>query len=472
MNNKKEIKCLLVISPFLPREWPLIGLPYLSATLKEHGYSVSIEDLNSKICELYGDAIDLYSKEIQIEFFEKNIDYFSKWIDKIINSKINVIGFTIWNSNICIVEKLIKLIKKRNKNIFIVCGGPDNSGDTVKLLLVRDCVDIVVHGEGEYVLLEILNCYANNKPMDKISGISYLNGNYYPVSNSKITEIKNINNLCFPDFSNLNLQDYRWNEIPLLFSRGCQWRCKFCSVYFHWHKFRTRSADNILKEILLRIKQYKRQNYKFQLFDCAINQDLNMLEELCDKIIALNLPKDTIFFKGNAKIMPQMDYEFLKKMRKAGFIECRFGIESGSDHVLKLMGKPFSVKDAERVLFDSAKNGIENIITIILGFPGETEEDWEATISFIEKVESYVSTIFVNFCEIEKRFIPLYFSDTIEGSYEDNHHWKTKDLRNTYEIRQKRMHKLDENMKKLSNWSAEIHGITRRYSKINNELFK
>jgi radical SAM superfamily enzyme YgiQ (UPF0313 family) len=115
-----------------------------------------------------------------------------------------------------------------------------------------------------------------------------------------------------------------------------------------------------------------------------------MLEELCDKIIALNLPKDTIFFKGNAKIMPQMDCEFLKKIRKAGFIEFRFGIESGSDNVLKLMGKPFSAKDAERVLFDCAKNGIENIITIILGFPGETEEDWEATISLIEKDESYV----------------------------------------------------------------------------------
>lgn len=466
MNKKKEIKCLLVISPSIPREWPLIGVPYLSSMLKANGYCVRIEDLNSQTIELYGNTIDLFSKEDQIAFFEKNIDCFSKWVDKILDLKINFIGFTVWQSNICVVEKLIKLIKKRNSEIFIVCGGPDNNGDSVKLLLVRDCVDIVVHGEGEYALLEILDCYVNNKPMDKILGTACLNSEYKQIVNPKRPEIADINGVCFPDFSDFDFKDYKFNEIPLLFSRGCQWRCKFCSVSFHWNKFRTRSADNVFEEILLRLKQYERENYVFQLFDCAFNQDLKMLEELCDKIQSLNLDKDKIVFKGNAKIMPQMDYVFLKKMRKAGFREFRFGIESGSDKVLKLMAKPFLVKEAEQVLVDSAKNNIENVITIIVGFPGETEEDWDETICFIERVSESVATVFVNLCEIEKRFVPLYFADIIETDYTDDCRWRTKDLTNTYEIRKRRMEKLDENMKRLSKWVIETHGRTRHYSKL------
>lgn len=459
--EKSKFKCLLVIAPFMPVDLPSIGLPYIASTLKQEGYFVKIEDLNQKINNLSKEYMEyIHKDENQVKFYNEHIEYFSSWVDKhIIQSKINVVGFTVWGSNLPIIKKLSILIKQKNRDITIICGGPGHH--SLYKLLSKNMVDIIVKGEGENAMLEICDSIMNNKTINNIKGITFINNDGHVIKNIQLNEIVDINKISFPDFSDLNLFDYESKEIPLLLSRGCTWRCKFCTVFNNWDRFRTRTADNVFEEILLRIKQYDRQEYTFQLFDCAINQDIKILSDLCDKIIALNLPDNKIKIIANAKVISDMNYELLKKMRKAGFILLRFGIESGSDNVLKLMSKPFKSIEAENVLKNAYDLGIDTSITIIVGFPGETEKDWDDTINFLERISPYVLDIFMNFCSISHDVARLRFEDIVDLNYEEEHHWNSKDMKNTYEIRKSRLKKLDE---RLAKTQIKIIQPMRHYS--------
>ncbi|MDD5021119.1 MAG: radical SAM protein [Endomicrobiaceae bacterium] len=459
--EKSKLKCLLAVAPFMPVELPSIGLPYISSALKKEGYTVTIEDLNQKVNNLNKEHMDYMDKdENQIKFYDDHMEYFLQWIDEyIIKSKINVVGFTVWASNLQIIKNLSKLIKQKNREIIIVCGGPGHHD--LHQLLAKDMVDIIVRGEGENTIFEIFDNLVKNQSLHNIKGITFLNNNMEIIENSPREEIHDINKIDFPDLSDLKLFDYEAKEIPLLFSRGCTWRCKFCTVFYNWDKFRTRTADNIFEEILLRIKQYDRQEYKFQLYDCACNQDIKMLSELCDKIIGLNLPDNKISFVANAKIMPDMDYKLLEKMKKAGFRHLRFGIESGSDNVLKLMSKPFKSADAEKLLKNASDLGIDTVITMIVGFPGETESDWDDTVDFLERISPYVLDIFMNLCSITRDVAILRFKDIVDLNYDEAHHWNSKDMKNTYEIRKLRLKILDE---RLTNSSIKIIEPMRHYS--------
>jgi len=459
--EKSKLKCLLVIAPFMPVELLSIGLPYISSVLKQKGYSVKVEDLNQNINNLSKEYMDYMNQdENQIQFYNEHIEYFSNWIDEhIIKDEINVVGFTGWSSNFQIIRKLSKLIKQKNSNIVIICGGPGHKD--FNQLLSKDMVDIIIRGEGEETIVDIFDTLINNKNMENVKGIIFVNNDGYVIENTKREEIFDINKIPFPDFSGLNLFDYVAEEIPLLFSRGCAWRCKFCTVFYNWDKFRTRTADNIFEEILLRLKQYHRKEYTFQLYDCACNQDTQILSELCDKIIALNLTKNEISFKANAKVTQDMDYEFLKKIKKAGFTHLRFGIESGSDNVLKLMSKPFKSAEAENLLKNASDLGIDTVITMIVGFPGETEKDWNDTMDFLERISPYVLDIYMNFCSITHDLARLRFFDIVDLNYYEDHHWNSKDMQNTYDIRKSRLKRLDE---RLSKTSIKIVEPMRHYS--------
>ncbi len=443
------MKILFTRSPVISNAWPPIGLPYLATFLRRKGYDVQIDDINVKISHFQNNHYlgDIQSFDGQKAFFEQNKNYFENWAQNIIDSNIDVVGFMVWATNKYISEWLADLLKSKKSKIKIMYGGPSATEDF--RLLERRSVDVIVWGEGEETVLELLGCWENKKSIENIAGITYLGRDFLVKTNPRRSHIENIDSLPIIDLFDIELERYSENAIPLIFSRGCSWQCKFCRDFSYWQKYRTRSADNIFSEILLRLKEYKRETYEFQLFDCAFNQDIKVLNELCDKIIALNLPEDYITFKGFAKVMPEnVDFAFLKKMRRAGFKAWSLGIESGCDKVLKLMGKPFKVARAEELLKNASELGIQQTITIIIGFPGETDEDWNETIDFVERVSGYLDNLCFNYMWLSPDWVQLRFRDYVHPDFEENDgvKWKSLDMTSTYQSRLKRMERLDKRM--------------------------
>jgi hypothetical protein len=130
-------------------------------------------------------------------------------------------------------------------------------------------------------------------------------------------------------------------------------------------------------------------------------------------------------------------------MAKAGCNCIGYGLESGSQKIIDGMRKGFKIKDAERIIRDTYNAGIETILGIIIGFPGETEDDFKETLKFIERNKDYISWVHSpSECNVSfNNYIHNYPEkfNIILAPNRDGELWYSKDGTNTHEERQRRI---------------------------------
>jgi len=167
----------------------------------------------------------------------------------------------------------------------------------------------------------------------------------------------------------------------------------------------------------------------------ALNCNLIELSKLCDLIIDDGFK---IRWSGFAVIDKGMDLALLEKMKQAGCFGLNFGIESGSQNVIDKMRKGFRIKDAEQNIRDAFGIGVEVVANFIIGFPGESEEDFRQTLDFISRNLQYISYIgSMSVCWIQP-YMYIYdhaaeFDVTINSG---SHDWFCKE--NDYQLRKTR----------------------------------
>ena len=97
-----------------------------------------------------------------------------------------------------------------------------------------------------------------------------------------------------------------------------------------------------------------------------------------------------------ARVRPEMNDKLLGKMRQAGCIGLWFGIESGSQRILRKMKKGYDIETAKNVIRDTAKNGIRVLIFMIVDFPGETQRDFEQSVAFLEQNQEFIDQVSIS----------------------------------------------------------------------------
>jgi len=202
-----------------------------------------------------------------------------------------------------------------------------------------------------------------------------------------------------------------------------------------------KSAANIFLEIKQQLQILDDQEGVFINFnDSLINGNMKEFESLCNKIIDNDI---RFSWGGMALFRPEMTREVLDKMHQAGCIEIMWGLEAGNNHVLKLMKKRFDVALAERIIRDCAEAGIKQFTNIIIGFPGESETDFEETAAFVSRNTRFFDAIGLPFMTLHK------YSDVYENasSYsicnrEKGVDWELSDGTNSFETRKIRRQKL------------------------------
>ena len=158
------------------------------------------------------------------------------------------------------------MAKEINKNIKIIIGGP-HAAITKEKLLTNPLIDIVVPGEGEKVLSQILFSIENRGDLCNIKGIIYRK-NKGSIINPPAPPIKNLDLLSFPSqYASQVLYSYK-KHTPDSFShimaiRGCIYNCSFCSSPYIWGNVRFRSPENITQEIL----KLREENINFIHFE-------------------------------------------------------------------------------------------------------------------------------------------------------------------------------------------------------------
>lgn len=389
---------LVMIPPWEPKRPPL-GLAYISEFLRSKSFKLKLLDFN---IELYrtvsldkrlfweiSNINSMHPNKITSKMFDCFRDEIDALVNQIISLECDLVGFSVNIASIGLAGKIATLIKKKKKDKRIIFGGTGCFWEYDRCLIFPEdfwAIDAFVIGEGEETLEKILNNYKSSKRFDEVKGVIFRKEDFLKPADPFYT--RDIDNLPFPTFSDFNLDLYTTRQIPMLISRGCIGRCSFCIDHLMCGAYRYRSPEKILEEIKYHININKIKGFAFN--DLICNGNLKQLERFCDLIIDAQI---NIIWGSYAMVRKKMSFEFLKKMHKAGCIFLCYGLESGSDRTLKRMNKFYTSEDAERVIRATYEAGIQTAINIIVGFPGETEEDFKQTISFIKRNKEYIYEI-------------------------------------------------------------------------------
>ncbi len=465
----KNSNILLILCPPWGIHEPHLGLAYLSTYVKQKGYSASVLDINISIYNQIDSHLRVLWQAEKQEywvnrgvFYKKTLslinDFLEEYINIILNSGFKILGFSVVAGNRLMTIEMVKRIKKRDKDRIIIIGGLGVFTESERLMFEPGTVDVFVVGEGEETLKEILYALDRNGELQKVNGAVTYDKDGKSWTYIPRPLIKNLDDIPYPTYDEFDLDQYYYSRksldeftmkhLPLIISRGCVGRCKFCNDRTLWTSFRFRSAQHIFEEIRYEVDRRNITSFVFQ--DLTGNGNLQQLEQLCDLLIDWTEKYiHPLQWVTNAIARKEMKYELLVKMRKAGCHTLMFGIESGSDTVLRLMSKGFNSQIAGRVLKDCKRAGINTWVNIIVGYPGEGEKEFEETIEFIKNNREYIDKIQnLNTCnvvysselEINKDWYGIVFPEN-DMSYLT---WYTKDGTNTYEKRIERHKRLSE----------------------------
>jgi radical SAM superfamily enzyme YgiQ (UPF0313 family) len=246
-------------------------------------------------------------------------------------------------------------------------------------------IDYVVLFEGDQTIVELVDCIENNKDVSAIRGLAYKHGHKIIINPRRPLE-PNIDSIPFPDYSNIDFKNYVTEDfgnesLPIMSSRGCPYGCAFCSSSPYWEKrFRARSAENVLKEMRYYIKKYKIYNFFF--YDDNFIIDKKRLIKICQGIIKMS-KKIRFSVAASVRIV---DDERMYWLKKAGCVFIGFGVESGSDLILKNIHKPQNVEEIRRAFKIVRKYKIKTGGSLIVGSPGETKETVKETAELLNEI--------------------------------------------------------------------------------------
>ena len=447
MKNISDI-LLVELPPWDPRTAPL-GIAYLATFLKSKDVNVKVFDLN---IEMYNSENDERKKGWGNEDFhwwrsdkleKKYLSMFERFADRILSFDTRVIGFSTTIPSISFLNHLLKYLKKKSPDRIIIVGGPAaffSETETRREDFDRSLIDYFVVGDGEIALYELLSGLKDN---GKLSLYTYTSCKIWkdnPFDKAVCIETPKIMDLDStppPTFEEFYLPAYTEGDftLPIIFSKGCNRHCTFCSDVVLSQPYRCRKAENVVKEIKIHLKRYN-NIYAFRLNDLSFNINLKFLNEFCDRIIVEDLH---IKWYGQAQVRADMDDRLLSKMKKAGCFQFSLGLESFSDHVLSMMKKGYTAEEAVRFLKASKEAGIENNIAIIVGYPGETEEDFNITLEYIRRNAAHIDRICsLNICGMPIGSELRRYPQKYNYFFPTHGDWISSDSTNTFAVRKKR----------------------------------
>lgn len=359
---------------------PPLGLGYLSAYLLQHEHNVSVLD-----CLAVGfDDIEQIGQKRRRGLNEEKIKDAIKQYDP------HLVGITsMFTSRSRDAHKVAQVVKSVNKEIFVVFGGCHASSSFTEVLNDLN-IDMIVIGEGEQTLLEIVNNLSWNKPFDNIKGTA-IKKNGSVLINEPRPFIEDLDLLPFPARDLFPINSYfknqkkgvnyniRWPFISMITSRGCPGHCVFCGVKTIWgRRWRARSPVNVVDEIEYMIKKYNVREIVF--LDDNISVNRNRFKDICSEIIKRKL--DIKWSTPNGIAIWTLDEELLRLMKKSGCFKLTFGLESGNKDTLKFIGKKYSYEHANNIIKYANKLGIITLGTFIIGFPFENKIAIDNTINY------------------------------------------------------------------------------------------
>ena len=359
-----------------PKQWknkmpfPPLGTLYAASLMRKNGYKVTIFDTNLRDSP---SEIEQELKDNKPKFLVIYDDGFN-YLTKMCLTKMREACF-----------EMIKIAQSQNC-IVIVCSS--DSTDHFEDYILKGA-DIIIQGEGENTLLEVVNAIENDKKIDDILGIVYKNESNIKV-NSKRKVLQNLDELPMPAWDLIDMESYRnvWKQskqeftLNIATTRGCPYKCNWCAKPIYGNRYNAHSPEYIVNEI-----EFLKSKFgvsRFWMCDDIFGLKPNWVQEFNAELDKKQL-KISYFIQSRVDLLLKEDT--IDALAKSGLEEVWVGAESGSQKILDAMDKGTKVEEIEEATRLLKAKKIKVAFFLQFGYLTENKEDIQQTIKMLGKLK-------------------------------------------------------------------------------------
>ncbi len=453
VSRKENIDLLIIVPRSMQKTiYPPYGAMYIASAVRKKGH-------NPQIINAHTDLIA--DREL---------------IDKIRRLNPKYIGFSgiVAPSYKYVKDVSLELRDEFPDKIQILGGGLANA---VEPVFKNTSIDIVVQGEGDLTIVDLLECLDNRGNLDNVPGIYYRNGPSY-VYTGKRGVITNLDILPYPAFDLIDMDKYMPDGLEFIryfttkikdkriydpkrnrkmltlpTSRGCFAQCSFC--------FRAYPG--------IRVHSMK---YTFDFIEYCIEKFNPGFFTLGDECFAPNKTRNWEFieeykrrkmnfvFRILGMRVDTVDREILRAYKEIGCWMIEYGFESGSQKMLNIIDKRVTVEQNRQVALWTQEAGIYTSPTLVLGMPGETEATIQESIDFIKSLKFGFKQYQWSYA-LPIPGAPLYDFGRITGAIEDEDEYLSSldDYSNKKGMGVFQVNLTDEPDEVISGWADKVKNV-------------
>lgn len=362
-----DLKIILISNPTSRRQkpdFPPPGIAYLGAIAHQAGHDVLLID---------GGLLSI-----------------SQIIKDVRQVSPDLVGVTCWTIDRNMVWKLCAALKQAAPKSFLVLGGP-HATMYPEHIFKKTHASAVVVGEGEETFAELLKAIEESKNLKDVAGMVIRNKDgsvFYTAPRPPIENINSIPRPYYAGFRHFNFSHYGgFPPLPqptaaIISSRGCMFDCSYCaSVRFWGKRWRFRSPENVLEEIGWLVEEHGVQSLYFFDDNFPVNKERAIA--ICKGIIHNGWDLQW----ACCSHVKMINHELLEEMKASGCVTIDFGVESGSDKILKNINKRQTREDIEKAFDLVHEAGILPRAYLMVGCPGEDESTIDETIELIGRIK-------------------------------------------------------------------------------------
>jgi len=339
-----------------------MGLAQIAAVLERGGYQVSVVDAN---------ALGLKPGELVSHLDDTD-----------------VVGLTAMTPSINAAVTIAREIKLAKPELPIVLGGPHATLLPEETLTNAPEIDMIVCGEGEEILINLLRVLEDKGPLGGVPGISYRENGC--VINAP-TPGKNVDLDALPFLAYHLLPRHRYKPHPphgralpfaaIITSRGCPYRCSYCSKPIGGYKFRAQSPERVVEEVAYYVAS-------LGVREIAFYDDVFTLDKKRARAIAEGMLNKSLKVHWTCETRVDLvDKDLLHLLRRAGCYAVAYGIESAAPQILAALNKGITLDQVEEAVAITRETGLQTIGYFMVGSPGETSETLRATINLAKRLK-------------------------------------------------------------------------------------
>jgi radical SAM superfamily enzyme YgiQ (UPF0313 family) len=299
----------------------------------------------------------------------------------------DLVGITVFTPYVPDVVGAVEVARQAAPQATIVLGGPHATFTAEETLETMPEVDLVVRGEGDQILVDLVRALEGGEGLETVPGITYRrNGQLVENPAPPPLDPRDLPN---PAFHLLPMERYHFASLggpfaTVVASRGCPFQCSFCSEWPFWGGgWRPHDPEKVVEQLDLLVNRYGRKNIWFG--DDCFNVNGEHMAAICEGILERGIDVNW-YYQGRADLVVKHK-DLLPLARRAGNRMVQIGIEASSDEQRDQLNKQLStetVKEAVKLLreHDIVCQGMQ-----IVGLPGDTPRTFEQKVRLVNQLD-------------------------------------------------------------------------------------